>query len=173
MKRLISFFLAAIMILSLGITAMAAGSPTADQNGTSETATAPLPASGEKGLELYNADDELIRVVPYHEVKRTSVGNANRLSDEEKEAFLACYEDAKNVTDRLVKYFYWLDIPDEYKTEDVAYAKYYFTCTGQNVQLTVNGKEMEVEKADTGRFSYFAKLTEFGAIAILCDIPSK
>lgn len=165
MKKFVSFLLALTMVLSLGVTAFAAGSPTKDK--TSDTTSAALPTTGKKGLGLYNSDDELIAVVPANAVRKTSVGNADRLSDEDKEAFLAAYEDAKKVEGKVVKYFYWLDIPEKYKTDDFAYAKYIFTCTGKNVQLQVNGKEMEVEKV--GKFTYEAKLTEFGAIAILCD----
>ncbi len=160
MKKIVSLLLAVVLVLGLGVTAFAAGSPTGG-NGQDKGPT-------KKGMEIYNSDDELIALVPPEEIKRVSVGNANKLSAEEKEAFLAAYEEAKNVEGKKVKYFYWLDIPEKYKNmEDFAYAKYEFTCTGKNVQVTMNGKEMEVEQ--TGKNSYFAKLTEFGAIAILCD----
>ena len=160
MKKIVSLLLAVALVMGLGITVFAAGSPTSG-NGQDKQPT-------KKGMEIYNSDDELIAIVPPEEIKRVSVGNANKLSAEEKEAFLAAYEDAKNVEGKKVKYFYWLDIPEKYKNmEDFAYAKYEFTCTGENVQVTVNGKEMEVEQ--TGKNTYFAKLTEFGAIAILCD----
>jgi hypothetical protein len=160
MKRIVSLLLAAVLLLGLGVTVFAAGSPT----GGNGQPKGPV----KKGMGIYNAEDERIALVPPGQVKKTAVGNAKRLSDADREAFLAAYEEVKKIEDKKVKYFFWLDIPEKYKNmEDFSYAKYEFTCTGKNVQLTVNGKEMEVEK--TGKNTYFAKLTEFGAIAILCD----
>lgn len=166
MKKAVSLLLAVVMVMGLGVTVLAAGSPTS--SGTSGTTTAAQPTSPlAKGLGLFNSDDEKYATVPANAVRKTSVGNANKLDDEDKEAFLAAYEDAKNVDNKIVKYFYWLDIPGKYKTDEFAYAKYIFTCTGKNVEVQVNGKDMEVEKI--GRYTYSAKLTEFGAVAILCD----
>ncbi len=170
MKRIVSLLLAAVLLLGLGVTVFAAGSPTSDGNkGSGGTATTNVPrTAGKPGMGIYNSDDEKIATVPAGQIKKTAVGNAKKLSDADKEAFLAAYEEAKKVEGKKVKYFYWLDIPEKYKNmEDFAYAKYEFTCTGKNVQVTVNGKEMEVEQ--TGKNTYFAKLTEFGAVAILCD----
>ena len=165
MKKLVSFLLVVIMVLSLGVTAFAAGSPTKDE--TSSTTTAATTPTYKKGMGLFNSDDEKYATVPANAVKKTAVANANKLADEDKEAFLAAYEDAKKVEGKVVKYFYWLDIPEQYKTDEFAYAEYIFTSTGKNIQVTVNGKEMEVEQI--GKFTYSAKLTEFGAVAILCD----
>lgn len=165
MKKLISFLLALTLILSLGLTVFAAGSPSKGE--TSDTSTAPQPVTAKKGMEIFNSDDKKIATVPINAVRKTSVGNANKLSVEDKEAFLAAYEEVKKIEGKVVKYFYWLDIPKQYKTDGFAYAKYIFTCTGKNVQVQVNGKEMEVAK--TGKYTYEAKLTEFGAVAILCD----
>lgn len=171
MKKIVSLLLAVALVMGLGITAFAAGSPTSDGNkGGNGSATTNVPRGngGKPGMGIYNSDDEEIAFVPAGQIKRIAVGNANKLSAEDKEAFLAAYEEAKNIEGKKVKYFYWLDIPEEYKEMDgFAYGKYEFTCTGENVQVTVNGKEMEVEQ--TGKNTYFAKLTEFGAVAILCD----
>ena len=172
MKKIVSLLLAVALVMGLGITVFAAGSPTEDgKSGGDGSATTAVPANtGKDFLELYNDDDELIDLVPWEEVTILKVGAANRLSDEEKELFLSTYEDVKKIDDKVVKYFYWLDIPDSYKTEDLAYAKYYFSCTGKNVQLTVNGKDMEVFPSDKGGANnYYAKVTEFGAVAIMCD----
>lgn len=171
MKKIVSFLLVAVMVLSFGATVLAAGSPSAGQ--TSGTATAPLPAQQKKapGVGLYDSNGEKVGTVPANKVKKTSVANAGRLSDEDRETFLAVYEQFKAEEGKVVKYFYWLDIPEEYKSDDIAYYRYEFTCTGKNVQLFVNGKEMEIEK--TGKNAYAAKLTEFGAVAILCDKAAK
>ena len=166
MKRIVSLLLAVVMIMGLGVTVLAAGSPTAGE--TSGTTTAAQPRSPmANGMKLYNADGEKIATVPANAVRKTSVGNANKLNDDDREAFLAAYEEAKKIDDKVVKYFFWLDIPEKYKTDDLAYFSYIFTCTGKNVEVQVNGKDMEVKKI--GRYTYEAKLTEFGAVAILCD----
>ncbi len=139
MKRIVSLLLAAVLLLGLGVTVFAAGSPTGG-NGQPK-------GPAKKGMEIYNSDDELIAIVPPGQVKKTAVGNAKRLSDADREAFLAAYEEVKKIEDKKVKYFFWLDIPEKYKNmEDFSYAKYEVTGTGKNVQLTVNGKEMEGEK---------------------------
>ena len=166
MKKLVVILLVAAMALSLSVTAMAGNSPT--NSGSSSTTTSSVPATGSGPLEIFNSDDVLIATVPSREVTKITVGNANRLSGEDKDAFLAAYEDAKNVEGKVVKYFYWFDIPEHYKElEDFCYARYWFGCTGKNVELTVNGNPMEVVNVRTNY--YYAKLTEFGSLAILCD----
>ena len=163
MKKIVSFVLVTVLVLGLGVTVLAADSPATDGEPHFRVCD-PLY------LELCNDDDEVIALVPWREVLVYQLRFASRLNDEEEAQFLSEYENAKNIEDKVVKYFYWLNIPDEYKTEDVAYAKYYFTCIGKNVELTVNGKQMEVLPSDQGGLTnYYAKLTEFGAIAIMCD----
>ena len=155
MKKFIALVLVAVMVLSFASTSLAAASvkPSGGKTG------------GESKIQIYNSEDKMIAKAP---VTRISVGRANKLADADKEAFLAAYEAAKNDTAKKTKYFFWLDIPESYKTmEGFAYAKYPFRCTGENVQLTVNGKPMEV--VNVRGANYFAKLTEFGTIAITCD----
>ena len=174
MKKIVSFLLAALMVLSLGSTVLAAGSPTGNNNAGVPAAPA-APAAEEEtaeeteepGMGVFNEDGEQVGTIPADAVKKISVDDADELDDEDKEAFLAAYETAKKMEGKVVKYCFWLDIPEEYKTEDLAYVLYEFTCTGKNVQVFVNDKEMEVE--ETGKNAYAAKLTEFGAVAILCD----
>ena len=167
MKKILTFVLVFALVLGVGVAAFAAGSPRpapAPDNGGYTTRTA---TSGGNGLELYNAQDKLIATVPDDEVVNLPVGSADKLDDADKEAFLAEYDKVKEIKDQVVKYFFWLDIPENYKTADLAYAKYPFTCTGKNVEVTVNGNPMEV--VGEGGASYYAKLSEFGAVAILCD----
>ncbi len=170
MKKIVSLLLAVALVMGLGITVFAAGSPTEDgKSGGDGSATTAVPrTTAKKGMGIFNSDGERIATVPAGQVKKTAVGNAKKLSDADREAFLAAYEEAKKVEGKIVKYFYWLTIPNKYKNmDDFSYAEYEFTCTGKNVQVTVNGKEMEVEKIGINK--YCAKLTEFGAVAILCD----
>ncbi len=66
-----------------------------------------------------------------------------------------------------MKYFFWLDVKGGYEIPAGDYIRYDFTCQGENVQLQVNGKDMEVVHVDGA--DYYAKLTELGAVSILCD----
>ena len=170
MKKIVSLLLAVALVMGLGITVFAAGSPTSEGNtGSGGSATTNVPrTAGQAGMGIYNSEGEKIATVPAGQIKKTAVGNAKKLSDADKEAFLAAYEEAKKVEGKKVKYFFWLDIPEKYKNmDDFGYFGYRFTCTGKNVQVTVNGKDMEVEQI--GKNTYIAHLTEFGAVAILCD----
>ena len=156
MKRFVALILVAVMAFALTITAFADGSPVKNDQGAG------------KGMTIFNSEDKLIARVPASSVKKVMPSRAYRLDDDDKEAFLDAYEQAKNVEDKVVRACYWLDIPEKYKDlEDFAYAKYEFSSRGKNVQLTVNGKEMEVVSLGSGM--YYAKLTEFGTIVITSD----
>ena len=157
MKKFVSVLLVIAIFMSLGVSALAGGSPVARNR-----------AGGGEGLRIYNSDDVLIAVVPEKEVIRLAIGSADKLSEEDKAAFQAAYDEVKDLEGKVVRRFLWLDVPDKYKElEDFAYARYDFGSMGQNVYLTMNGKEMDVTRLGSGR--YFAKLTEFGAIAIISD----
>ena len=166
MKKFVSILLVLVLVLSLSIVASAAGSPT--KPSSSGTTAAPVAEETEPAIGLYNGADEEIGEVPEDSIIRVEIADADSIEDEaDREAFLAAYEEAKAIEGKVVKYFFWLDIPEEFKTDDFAYALYKFTCTGENVQVLVNGNEMEVEEVEAD--TYEAKLTEFGAVAILCD----
>lgn len=181
MKKVFALVLAFALVMSMGVLAFAEkdvpsaeepvpvpseGGAAAPDLGWGEFTTRVAPPA-KKGLELYDAEDKLLVVVPDEEVTLLPVDEAAELDAEAEEAFLAAYEDAKAVEGKVVKYFYWIDIPESYKTEDFAWAKYEFKCAGENVEVTVNGNPMEVVHVDG--VDYYAKLTEFGAIAIMCD----
>ena len=173
MKKVFALVLAFALVMSLGVLAFAdekVSSPTG--GGSASTVdlgwgTFPVPVPAKKGMELYGAEDKVIAVVEEENVIQLPVGQAAELNDEDEEAFLAAYEDAKAVEGKVVKYFYWIDIPEKYKTDDFTWAKYEFKCAGENVEVTVNGHPMEVVHVDG--VDYYAKLTEFGAVAIMCD----
>ena len=159
MKKCVSFLLVVCVLLSLGVSAMAAGSPVPKP---------PRTGGRGSGLRIYNSEDKLIAVVPWSKVTQLSVGQADQLSAEEKDAFLAAYEEVKNMEGKIVRRFFWLDVPQSYKDlEDFAYARWDFGTRGQNVQLSMNGKDMEVIRLGHGQ--YWAKVTEFGALAIISD----
>ena len=157
MKRFVALVLVLVMAAALSVTAFAAGSQVG-------------PGPGNQGentttIGIYNSEDKRIAKAP---VTTATPSRAKKLADADREAFLKAYEDAKNIKDRVVRSFFWLDIPEKYKTMDgFAYAKYNFTAKGENVKLTVNGKEMEV--VSEGGTKYYAKLTEFGSICVTSD----
>lgn len=170
MKKILSLLLAFTLVFSLGVTAFAEKVPSHTEptgGGVDDwNYTTPFPPAKE-GLELYNGDDKLINAVPEEEITQVPVGEADKLSPEDREAFLAAYEEAKAIEDKTVKYFYWIDVPEKYKTDDFAWAKFEFKCAGENVEVLINGKPVEV--IHISGVDYYAKLTEFGALAILVD----
>ncbi len=169
MKNALALILALAVVLSLGVAAFAGSSP--------EGSPAEAPKEYYYGppldtlkkdaglLEAYDANDKKIGDIPAEDVTQVVVGDADKLEAADKETFLAAYEEAKAVESKAVKFFYWLQVKN--LPEGCAYVKYPFTCSGENVQVTVNGNEMEV--VSLGGDEYYAKLTEFGSVAILCD----
>ena len=155
MKRLISALLVITVLLALSASAFAAGSPTG--SGKKDT--------GLTGIAVYNSNDKRLAVVPTKDITKCNVRQADKLDAADKEAFLKAYEEAKNIEDKVVLRVFWLDIADEYKNmDDFSYARYYFTTPGRNVELSVNGKDMEIVRLGNGQ--YYAKLTEFGTVVI-------
>lgn len=171
MKKFFALVLACAVVLSLGVTAFAA-SPTGSSSsstvdlGWGEFTTAKAPAKAAV-FEAYDENDKVVAEVPASSVAEIAVGQADKLDDADKEAFLAAYEDAKAVEGKVVKYFYWIAMPEELEGVDFAWMRYDFKCAGENVEVTVNGNPMEVVHVDG--VDYYAKLTEFGAVAIMCD----
>ena len=171
MKKFFALVLACAVVLSLGVTAFAA-SPTGSSSsstvdlgwGDFTVAAAPAKAAG---VPAYDKDNKEVVEVPADSIVLVPVGEADKLDEADKEAFLAAYEEAKAVEGKVVKYFYWLGMPKELEGVDFEWFRYDFKCAGENVEATVNGHPMEVVHVDG--VDYHAKLTEFGAIAILCD----
>lgn len=118
-------------------------------------------------FKLYNKNDELIGKVPVSEATRLGVRDVNSLKPEQREAFLKEYENVKNIKDKVVRYFFWFDIPDNYKTDDLAYLAYYFNCSGENPAVTVNGQSMEVVPVVGNE--YMAKIADFGSTSFVQD----
>ena len=155
MKRFISVLLVLTLLLALGVTALAAGSPT----GTGKKNDAMT------GFVVYNKSDKGIVRVPNKDIYRYSIHQADKLDAADQEAFKAAYEDAQKIEGKLVRNVFWLDIADEYKNmDDFSYVRYYFTLHGRNVCVSVNGNDMEV--VGLGQGQYYAKLTEFGTVVI-------
>ena len=175
MKKFFALVLAFALVMSLGVVAFAAEdvkSPVAPSGGGSGVdlgwgqVTTRIVAA-KKGMDLIGADGKVVATVENKDVVQLAVGEADKLAPEDKDAFLAAYEEAKAVEGKVVKYFYWIDIPESFKTNDFAWVKFEFKCAGENVEVTVNGHPMEVVHVEG--VDYYAKLTEFGAVAIMCD----
>ena len=154
MKKTLAFVLAFAIVCSLSVAAFAAGSPVkpapAPYTGPAlKAATCPFSYEGNEAKD----------------VVATAVDKADALEAADKEAFLAAYEAAKAITDKVVVDFFWVDA--DYAVDADHPLVYSFECKGENVQVQVNGKDMEV--VETTDNAYNAKLTEYGAVAVLCD----
>ncbi len=172
MKKFFALVLALAVVLSLGVTAFAGSSGGGSSSGSTvdlgwgEFTTATAPAK-DAVYDVYDENDKVIAEVPASSVAQIAIGQADKLDDADKEAFLAEYEKAQAVEGKVVKYFYWIGMPEELEGVDFAWMRYDFKCAGENVEVTVNGNPMEVVHVDG--VDYYAKLTEFGAVAIMCD----
>ena len=124
-------------------------------------------APSKKMFEICDKNDNVIKLVPYEMVIEIQVTQGDRLQPDQQETFMSAYEDAKAIEDRVVKYFFWLDVPEEYIPENFAYGKFEFNCAGDNVEAFVDGKPMVVVNEEGN--DYYAKLTEFGPVMIVCD----
>ena len=167
MKKAVVFLLVLVMVFSLSLTAFA------DAYTPNDGIWYPSvgPKKGLDGdtvaLEVYNEKDELIDTIPVEKVLKYSIRQAGSLSSKDAGKFMKYYEAARAVTDKYVVYFFWLEVVDYVYPDDFCYIKYPFSCPGENVTFSVNGKPMEVVHEDGE--NYFAKMTETGAIMICCD----
>ena len=176
MKKVAIFILMLALVLSCGVMAFA------DTSNSSPVPTQPPSPSGNGGragggpatlpkanfsLNVYDSSDNLVEEISKDRITYAQVGQANLLAKADKEAFLSAYKDVKAIKDKIVKYFFWLDVKGGYDVPAGDYIRYDFTCKGENVQCQVNGKDMEVVNVEGA--DYYAKLTELGAVAILCD----
>ncbi len=169
MKKFLSALLVLVLVCSFGVSAFAT-SPAAAPVAKGGETTAALPEVEAGDVEICDlATDEVKATIPADQVKMIPVGEADKLEEEDSAKFLEVYEDVKKIDDKAVKYFFWLQIPEEYKVEEGQYLKFIFKCKGENVKVTVNGEEMEVKPFEDKADTYLAKLTKLGAIAITCD----
>ena len=165
--KFVAFVLMLTLVLSFGAVAFAAGSPTVHHKSNNGGTTTSLPKATFE-LDLYDgSDDSLVEEIDRNKIVYAPVGYAGLLLKADREAFLKAYEDVKAVKDKVVKYFFWLDIKGDYNVPAGDYLRYDFTCKGENVQVQVNGKDMEVVNVEGD--DYYAKLTELGSVSILCD----
>lgn len=164
MKKFFALMLTLALVCSLGTVAFA---------GPSETVTPPVVVvtenvAKEGGWVICKTEtDEVVCEVPDEDVTIVAVNDANTLEEADMEAFLAAYEAVKAIKDIPVQDFFWIDLADGYTVDADNYLKFRFTSEAEIVRVKVNGNEMAVV-AEEEENSYFAKLTELGAVAIIC-----
>lgn len=173
MRKILAFVLVFAMVLSISVVAFADSLPAAqgdsseDEGGSPTKSVAPQDGETDPYYRIFNDKDELINRVPVRRVTKIGAGSVSKLEQKDADALLKAQDEAKNNKDEKVRYLYWLDIPEEYKTDDFAYMEYPFVCSGENVKFFVNGNAMEV--VHVAGFQYIAKMTEFGVVKITCD----
>ena len=184
MKKFLSALLILALVCSFGVSAFAT-SPAATPVDEEGETTAALPEAEPENVLVTKEDgtteevlgfaicdaatDEVEGVIPADEVELIAVADAaDKLDEEDAEKFLEEFEKVKAIEDKVVKYFFWLKVPED-TLKDGEYLKFVFKCKGENVGCTVNGEEMEVVAVEGAEDTYFAKLTKLGAVAITCD----
>ena len=198
MKKFVTILMALAIILSFSASAFAALTPgididtdlgeyiTGNNVSTGEMdeyfaghnmASSFLSPSGERskaalsngGLQIcLMEDDSLYQYVHPYEVVNVEFREINRLSEKAAEALREARNTAKQMEGKCVKQAYFFTVPGTYTLDEEHYAKYLFSCPGDNVEVFVNGNPVEVVSVN-GRTSYIAKIIERGCITILVD----
>ena len=174
MKKVISLILLLTLILSLGASAFAAGSPKKEPYNPVTPKKNTFDITDDDKVDVDKKDVPVEYRIPAEAVIVTLVENADEaLSKEDAAAFKAAYEEVKKIQDALVVNFFWVDIDadlagDDFTGLDAQNALVYtFECEGENVRVLLNGKEVKV--IDRGNGVYSAILPEAGAVAVLVD----
>lgn len=198
MKKFLTILMALAIILSFSASAFAALTPGIDTDtglgeyigghnydteemdvyiGGHNMAGSFLGPSGERskaalsngGLQIcLMEDDSLYEYVHPHEVVNVEFREIGRLSKEAAEALREARSAAKQMEGKSLKQAYFFTVPGTYTLDEEHYAKYLFSCPGDNVEVFVNGNPVKVVSIN-GRTSYIAKVTERGCITILVD----
>ena len=154
MKKYLALLLACAVVLGMGVTAFA-------ENTEVDLSTPVVPV---EKLEIYDANDQLIAQIPNEEVTELAVSEADKLPEDQKGEFLSTYGEASSKKEELVQYCYWLDVPEQDKAENMDWVMMQFQCPGSGVKVYFDGKEVPVYYI--GGMSYYAKLPDFGPVAI-------
>jgi hypothetical protein len=113
-------------------------------------------------------DDTVYQFVPMPQVVNVEYKNREQLRKEDAEALKEAHDAAKQIEGKSLKQSYFFTVPSTYTVDEEHYAKYVFSCPGNNVEVSVNGNPVEVVSIN-GRTSYVAKVTERGCITITVD----
>ena len=127
------------------------------------------PAVSNVGLLICLMEDDTIhQFVPMPLVTNVEYRDKDKLAKGDAEALKEAHDAAKQIEGKSLKQSYFFSVPDNYDVDEEHYAKYVFSCPGNNVEVCVNGNPVEVVSIN-GRTSYIAKVTERGCITITVD----
>ena len=127
------------------------------------------PAVSNVGLLICLMEDDTIhQFVPMPLVTNVEYKDRDKLAKADAEALKEAHDAAKQIEGKSLKQSYYFSVPDFYDVDEDHYAKYVFSCPGNNVEVSVNGNPVEVVSIN-GRTSYIAKVTERGCITITVD----
>ena len=127
------------------------------------------PAVSNVGLLICLMEDDTIhQFVPMPLVTNVEYKDKDKLAKADAEALKEAHDAAKQIEGKSLKQSYFFSVPDNYDVDEEHYAKYVFSCPGNNVEVSVNGNPVEVVSIN-GRTSYIAKVTERGCITITVD----
>ena len=127
------------------------------------------PAVSNVGLLICLMEDDTIhQFVPMYQVTNVEYKDRDKLAKADAEALKEAHDAAKQIEGKSLKQSYYFSVPDFYDVDEDHYAKYVFSCPGNNVEVSVNGNPVEVVSIN-GRTSYIAKVTERGCITITVD----
>ena len=128
-----------------------------------------IPAQSNVGLLICLMEDDTIhQFVPMYQVTNVEFKDRDKLGKAEAEALKEAHDAADQTESKSLKQSYYFSVPDNYDVDEEHYAKYVFSCPGNNVEVCVNGHPVEVVSIN-GRTSYIAKVTERGCITITVD----
>ena len=113
-------------------------------------------------------DDTIHQFVPMYLVTNVEYKDRDKLAKADADALKEAHDAAKEIEGKSLKQSYFFSVPDNYDVDEEHYAKYVFSCPGNNVEVSVNGNPVEVVSIN-GRTSYIAKVTERGCITITVD----
>ena len=187
MKKSIAFLLIFAIVLSLSASAFAATAlrdpyPSVTDTGTYDDGGYDFdydypqsqkpqgkPAQSNVGLLICLMEDDTIhQFVPMPLVTNVEYKDRDKLAKADAEALKEAHDAAKQLEGKSLKQSYYFSVPDFYDVDEDHYAKYVFSCPGNNVEVSVNGNPVEVVSIN-GRISYIAKVTKRGCITITVD----
>ncbi len=127
------------------------------------------PAVSNVGLLICLMEDDTIhQFVPMPLVTNVEYRDRDKLAKADAEALKEAHDAAKQIEGKSLKQSYFFSVPANFDVDEEHYAKYVFSCPGNNVEVSVNGHPVEVVSIN-GRTSYIAKVTERGCITITVD----
>ena len=103
------------------------------------------PAVSNVGLLICLMEDDTIhQFVPMYQVTNVEYKDRDKLAKADAEALKEAHDAAKQIEGKSLKQSYFFTVPDFYDVDEEHYAKYVFSCPGNNVEVCVNGNPVEV-----------------------------